>query len=88
MTWQLAKHCVRGDMLISRPHHALSTYIGLTFALSIPFWVVGAVSQLQLLPGLPVSALMLVAPVTAALSFVYGEDKSAGVRALLNRDQD
>lgn len=75
-------------MLISRPRHALSTYSGLTFALSIPFWVVGAVSQLQLLPSLPVSALMLVAPVTAALIFVYREDKSAGVQALLKRSFD
>ena len=62
--------------------------IGLTFALSFPFWVVGAVSQLQLLPSLPVSALMIVAPVTAALIFVYGEQKAAGVRALLKRSFD
>jgi membrane protease YdiL (CAAX protease family) len=75
-------------MLISRPRHALSTYFGLTFALSIPFWALGAVSQLQLLPSLPVSALMIVAPVTAALIFVYGEKKGAGVRAQLKRAFD
>jgi membrane protease YdiL (CAAX protease family) len=60
----------------------------LTFALSIPFWVLGAVSQLQLLPSIPVSALMIIAPVTAALIFVYRENKAAGVMALLKRAFD
>ena len=64
------------------------TYFVLTFAFSIPFWVVGAVSRLQLLPGIPVSALMLVAPVTAALIFVYREHKAAGVKTLLKRAFD
>lgn len=60
----------------------------LTFALSIPFWVAGAVSQLQLLPSLPVSALMLVAPMTAALFFVCRENKARGMKALLKRSFD
>jgi uncharacterized protein len=58
-------------------------YFMLTFALSIPFWVLGAVSQRQLLPSIPVSALMIVAPMIAALIFVYRENKAAGVQALL-----
>jgi membrane protease YdiL (CAAX protease family) len=60
----------------------------LTFALSIPFWVIGAVSQVQVLPGIPISALMVVAPVTAALMLVYRENTSAGVAALLKRSLD
>ena len=63
-------------------------YFVLTFALSIPFWVVGAVSQMQLLPSIPISALMIVVPVTAALIFVYRENKTAGVKALLKRAFD
>jgi membrane protease YdiL (CAAX protease family) len=64
------------------------TYVVLTFALSIPFWVIGAVSQVQVLPGIPISALMVVAPVTAALMLVYRENTSAGVAALLKRSLD
>jgi uncharacterized protein len=60
----------------------------LVFALSIPFWLMGSVTGLQLLPGLPVAALMFVCPVTAALILVYGENKTAGVIALLERSVD
>jgi uncharacterized protein len=45
----------------------------LVFALSIPFWLVGATAGLQLLPGLPVAALMFVCPATAALICVFSE---------------
>ncbi len=69
-------------------HKSPLSYFVLTFALSIPFWVVGAVSQRQLLPSIPVSALMIVAPVTAALIFVYREKKASGVMALLKRAFD
>ena len=69
-------------------HRSPFSYVALTFALSIPFWVAGALSQQQLLPGLPVSALMIVAPATAALILVYRENKIAGVVALLKRAFD
>ena len=64
------------------------THFVLTFALSIPFWVVGTVIQIQLLPSIPISALMIVAPATAALILVYRENKPAGVKALLKRSFD
>ena len=38
----------------------------LVFALSIPFWLAGGLTDLQLMPGLPVSALMAFCPMTAA----------------------
>jgi hypothetical protein len=38
----------------------------LVLALSLPFWLLGAVTEARLLPGLPVSALMFVCPATAA----------------------
>lgn len=60
----------------------------LVFALSIPFWLMGSVTGLQLLPGLPVAALMFVCPVTAAMILVYGENRTAGVIALLERSVD
>jgi uncharacterized protein len=69
-------------------HRSPLRFFALVFALSVPFWVAGAVTGLQLLPGLPVSSLMSFCPVTAALIFVYGENKTAGVTELLKRSFD
>jgi membrane protease YdiL (CAAX protease family) len=60
----------------------------LTFALSIPFWVAGALTTVQLLPALPVSALGLLCMVGAAAILVYRENGRAGVVALLKRSFD
>ncbi len=60
----------------------------LVFALSIPFLVIGGVTGLQLLPGVPIAALAIVCPVTAAIILVYRENKIAGVTALLRRAFD
>ncbi len=60
----------------------------LVFALSLPFYLAGALIGLQLLPGLPVSALALVCPMLAALILVYRENKTAGVIQLLQRSFD
>ena len=60
----------------------------LTFALSIPFWMLGALISFQPLPGLPVSALMFLCPMMAALILVYAENRIAGVTALLKRSFD
>jgi len=60
----------------------------LAFTLSIPFWLVGAVTGLQLLPGLPVSSLMVLGPLMAALILVYRENKTMGVTELLKRSFD
>jgi hypothetical protein len=38
----------------------------IVFALSLPFWLIGAVIDLQLMPGLSVSALMAFCPLAAA----------------------
>lgn len=58
------------------------------FALIIPFWVLGAVTGIQLLPGVPIAALAFVCPVTAAMILEYRENKGTGVRALLKRSFD
>lgn len=59
----------------------------LLFALSIPFWLIGAAARggLPLPINLPVGALMFVCPLIAALILVYREDKLCGVRKLLKR---
>jgi hypothetical protein len=63
-------------------------FFALVFALSIPFLVVGAVTRLELLPGLPVAALMIFAPLAAAVMLVYREEGPAGVATLLQRAID
>jgi membrane protease YdiL (CAAX protease family) len=63
-------------------------YFVLVFALSAPFWLIGAATGLQLSPGLPVSSLMVSAPVLAALVLVYRENRAAGMIALLKRAFD
>ena len=60
----------------------------LVFALSIPFWALGALSAVQLLPALPISALGFVCPVAAAAILVYREKGGAGVGGLLKRSFD
>jgi len=59
----------------------------LVFALSIPFWVIGAMAEPPKgFPiNLPVSALMLVCPLIAAVILVYREEKLGGIRRLLQR---
>jgi hypothetical protein len=47
--------------LVTRDTSSLP-FFALVFALSIPFWLVGAVSTVQLAPGLPASALMSLCP--------------------------
>jgi uncharacterized protein len=67
---------------------SLLKFFLLLFAISIPFWLIGAVSGLQLLPGLPLAALAAVCPGTAALVLTYREKGWPGVKALLRRAFD
>lgn len=60
----------------------------LVFVLFIPFLVLGAMTRLMLLPGLPIAALGFICPVIAAIILEYRENKGAGVRALLKRSFD
>jgi uncharacterized protein len=64
------------------------TFFVLVFALSVPFWLAGTFTSFQLFPGLPVSGLMVLAPVTAAAILIYREHKYAGVKQLLERAFD
>lgn len=48
-------------------HRSTLALFLLVFALSIPFWLIGTITDLQLTPGLSVSALMAFCPMAAAL---------------------
>ncbi len=63
-------------------------FFGLVILLSVPFWALGAFTGLQLLPGLPIAALMVIAPALAALILRLREDGRKGVAALLARSFD
>ncbi len=75
------------NSIASRSRSPLKFFL-LVFALSLPFWLAGALTSFQLLPALPISALGLLCPVTAAAIFVYRENKFAGVKELLKRSFD
>jgi len=65
----------------------LKFYI-LVFALSVPFWLFGAIAESlsERLPvNLPVSSLMAVCPLIAALILVNKEDKFGGIKKLLKK---
>lgn len=63
-------------------------FFTLVFALSIPFFVIGGLTGLQLAPGLPVSALAAFCPALAAAILVYRKKGSVGVTALMRRAFD
>jgi membrane protease YdiL (CAAX protease family) len=73
---------------IPAPQGSPLKFFLLVFALTVPFWAIGAATGLQLLPGLPVVALAVVCPVSAAIILVYQESKFVGVKALLIRSFD
>ena len=64
------------------------TFFALVFGLSIPFWLLGAATDLQWMPGLSVSVLMAFCPMAAALVLVYRENKAAGLTELMARSLD
>ena len=63
-------------------------FFALVFGLSFPFWLMGAATDLLLMPGLSASALMAFSPMAAALILVYRENKAAGVMELLAKSLD
>ena len=64
------------------------TFFLLVFAISALFWLIGSFTSLQILPGLPVSSLMIIVPVTTASILIYRESKWSGVVVLLKRSFD
>lgn len=60
----------------------------LAIGLAIPFYVLSAVVDVQLIPGVPVGALAFVCPATAAAILSYREHGAAGAARLLRRSID
>lgn len=67
---------------------SIRAFFLLVFGLTIPFWVLGAFTGIELLPGLPVAALAAVCPALAAAIMMFRDDNAAGVIALLKRAFD
>ncbi len=75
--------------MINNTHKkSLLAFFLLAIILITPFWVLGAIIGIQLLPGIPIAALGTFCPMTAALILVYRERKRAGIIALLKRSFD
>jgi membrane protease YdiL (CAAX protease family) len=70
------------------PTRSPTKFFFLVFALSVPFWLAGGITDLQVMPGLPVSALMALCPMSAALILACRESGHAGVSDLLARALD
>jgi len=60
----------------------------LVFALSVPFWLIGAASTLKVMPGLPVSSLMVLCPPMAASILLYRRGRLSSVTGMLKRSFD
>jgi CAAX protease family protein len=75
------------NAIASRSRAPLKFFL-LVFALSVPFWLIGAALGGQILPGLPVSALGAFCPLAAASILVYRKNKTEGVKELLKRAFD
>jgi membrane protease YdiL (CAAX protease family) len=69
-------------------HRSLPAFFGLVFVLTIPFFVLNALTERELFPNIPISALMVVCPLLAASILVYRENGAAGVTTLLKQCVD
>src|SRR4030095_13761750 len=72
----------------AKPGRSPAVFFLLVFALSVPLWLVASLAQIQLLPGLPLSAVTVLCPLVASLILVALERGSAAVTAHLNRALD
>ena len=60
----------------------------LTLIFSIPFWLLNTINPIQLLPGLPISAISVFIPALTALILVYKNEHLSGALQLLKRSFD
>lgn len=84
----IKKHQLTGLKL--RPFYL--PYFLIVFGISGIFWVIGPLVENLVNKGIPIdlpmSSLMVISPITAALILVYKEHGSSGVRNLLHRTFD
>ncbi|WP_129645797.1 CPBP family intramembrane glutamic endopeptidase [Peristeroidobacter agariperforans] len=78
------------NALCTRPSRDRSPawFFFLVFALSLPLWLVDSLGQYQLLQGLPLTAVMVVCPLLAALMLIALKSGIAGVAEHLKRSFD
>src|SRR5919198_1434692 len=67
---------------------SIFAFFVLVFVLCIPFWILGAVNPIEILPGLPLSTLGAFVPAIAALILIYRSGRLSGVLQLLKRSFD
>jgi len=72
----------------ARKKKSLLNFFVLLFGISIPFWVLGTIYDVQIFPGFRLFQLPLAMPMVAALILVYREDGKTGVLTLLKRTYD
>jgi membrane protease YdiL (CAAX protease family) len=75
------------DMKASR-ERSIVNFLLLLFGLSTPCWVLGAIYDVQIFPGLKLFQLPLAMPMVAALILIFKENGKNGVIALLKRTYD
>jgi len=74
---------------VTSPRRSPLKFCLLVFAVSLPFWLADPLVGHQLVPGVPVTALIVVfCPSAVAVILVYRESNKAGVRGLLKRAFD
>ena len=59
-----------------------ASFFLLVFALSLLFWMLGAATDLQIMPGLSMSALTGFFPMVAALMLVYRDKRASAACAV------
>ena len=69
-------------------HENILSFFVLVFLLSIPFWLLDTIYPIELLPGLPLSALGVLVPTLAACILVSRDQHFSGVLQLLKRSFD
>jgi len=69
-------------------NRSLLNFFLLLFVLSIPFWILGAVYDVQIFPGFNLYQLPLVMPMVTAVILIFRENGKTGVIALLKRTYD
>jgi membrane protease YdiL (CAAX protease family) len=79
---------VTGDPPAAASARSAWAFFLLTIVLSLPFWLLGALSGFQLLPALPLSALGVVCPAAAGVILSARESGAGAVRSLLKRSFD
>jgi uncharacterized protein len=70
------------------PESSVLPFFGLVLVLLIPFWILGELLPVELLPGLPISALGAFTPALAALILSYKHAGLSGFLQLLRRSFD